>query len=253
MESYQPRRHHGALIRRVLTVTMPVMCGYLFMGIAFGILLQQAGYNFIWALFMSVIIYAGTMQYMAIPFLVAQTDLVTVAITTLLVHFRYFVYGLSFLDRFKRFGARKYYMMFALTDETYALLCASEPPEGTTSEQYMFLVSLFDHAYWVVGCTLGALVGRFLTFDTTGIDFAMTALFIVICVDQWRTAKTKLPTLLGFGASALALIVTKYMGSDNMLIPAILTIVICFLAMRTKLEPMLLGSDQDACEGEKTV
>ncbi len=252
MENYQPRRRRGALIRRVLTVTMPVLCGYLFMGMAFGILLQQAGYNFLWALFMSVIIYAGTMQYMAIPLLTAQAGLVTVAITTLLVHFRYFVYGLSFLDRFKEFGARKYYMMFALTDETYALLCTSEPPEGTTREQYMFMISLFDHIYWIVGCTSGALIGRFLTFNTAGIDFAMTALFIVICVDQWRAAKTKLPTLLGFGASALALLTTRHSGGDNMLIPAILMLVVGFLALRKKLEPMLLGAEQDHSEGEET-
>lgn len=209
------------------------------MGAAFGLLLQDAGYHFVWAIFMSVIIYAGTMQYMAIPFLVAQTDLVTVAITTLLVHFRHFVYGLSFLRKFKNFGPRKYYMMFGLTDETYALLCAAQTPAGEDEETYLFLITLFDQLYWISGCTLGAVAGRFLTIDTTGIDFAMTALFIVIAVDQWRIAKSKLPALIGGSAAVLSLAVTKLLHIDNMLIPAIVMIIACFIMLRGRLEPLL--------------
>ena len=237
--SQKRRRLNAGLVRRALTTTLPVMCGYLFMGAAFGLLLQDAGYNFLWAILMSVLIYAGTMQYMAIPFLVAQTDLVTVAVTTLLVHFRHFVYGLSFIEKFKDFGPRKLYMMFGLTDETYALLCAAQTPAGEDEETYLFLISLLDQLYWIAGCTFGALAGRFLTIDTTGIDFAMTALFIVIAVDQWRAAKSKLPTLFGGGAAVLSLLV---FGADNMLIPAIIIIITCFILLRGKLEPLLAAS-----------
>lgn len=236
----------GLLVRRAFAATIPVMCGYLFMGAAFGLLLQEAGYSFVWAIFMSVVIYAGTMQYMAIPFLVAQTGLVTVAITTLLVHFRHFVYGLSFIKKFKSFGWRKFYMMFGMTDETYALLCAAEAPDGASEETYMFLITLFDHIYWILGCTLGALAGRFLTIDTAGIDFAMTALFIVICVDQWRTAKSKLPALIGGGAAVLSLIIFK---ADNMLIPAILMIIASFLFLRSRLEQLTIGETSGKREG----
>ncbi|MGE4548739.1 MAG: AzlC family ABC transporter permease [Intestinibacillus sp.] len=229
-----------SLARRALIVTIPVMCGYLFMGIAFGLLLQGAGYSFIWALFMSVMIYAGTMQYMAIPFLIAQTDLLTVAATTLLVHFRHFVYGLSFIGRFRPMGWRKYYMMFGLTDETYALLCAEKAPDPESEEKFLFLIALFDQLYWIIGCTLGALVGQFLTFNTQGIDFAMTALFIVICVDQWRAAKSRLPAVIGAGAAVLSLIASRLLGGNNMLMPAIVMIVVCFITLRRKLEPLLV-------------
>lgn len=239
-DTYGLRR--GLLVRRAFAATIPVMCGYLFMGAAFGLLLQEAGYPFIWAIIMSVLIYAGTMQYMAIPFLVAQTDLLTVAITTLLVHFRHFVYGLSFIQKFKDFGWRKFYMIFGMTDETYALLCAAEAPEGASEETYMFLISLFDHLYWIIGCTFGALAGQFIRFDTTGIDFAMTALFIVICVDQWRAAKSKLPALIGCGAAVLSLVLFQ---ADNMLIPAILMIMASFLMLRSRLEPLALGEAAD--------
>ena len=234
------------LVRRALMVTVPVMCGYLFMGMAFGLLLQDAGYSFLWALFMSVIIYAGTMQYMAIPFLVAQTDLLTVAVTTLLVHFRHFVYGLSFIKRFQPMGKRKYYMMFGLTDETYALMCAEKAPSKESEERFLFFVALFDQLYWIIGCTAGALVGQFLTINTKGIDFAMTALFIVICVDQWRAAKSKLPTLIGAGAAILSLAGSKLLGVDNMLIPAIVMIIACFIALRHKLEPLLVEEREAA-------
>lgn len=238
----------ASLARRAVIVTIPVMCGYLFMGIAFGLLLQGAGYSFIWAFFMSVMIYAGTMQYMAIPFLAAQTDLLTVAVTTLLVHFRHFVYGLSFVERFQPMGWRKYYMMFGLTDETYALLCAEKAPDFASEEKFLFLIALFDQLYWITGCTVGALVGQFLTFNTKGIDFAMTALFIVICIDQWRTAKSKLPAIIGGGAAVLSLIASRLLGTNNMLMPAIIVIVVCFITLRRKLEPLLVEKMRKAAD-----
>lgn len=233
------------IFRQAFSASIPVLCGYVFMGAAFGLLLQQAGYNFLWALFMSIIIFAGTMQYMAIPFLVAQTDLVTVAITTLLVHFRHFVYGLSFIETFKSFGKRKYYMMFAMTDETYALLCMAKASNNKYNkdelESYMFYVSLLDHLYWITGCVLGALAGSLITFNTEGIDFAMTALFIVICVEQWKTAKTKIPTFLGFGIAIISLII---FGADNMLIPSIVLIVTMFIVNRPKLENLVMQTEE---------
>lgn len=232
----------GAVMRQAVTLTIPVLCGYLFMGAAFGILLQNAGYGWGWALLMPVVIYAGTMQYMAIPFLVGQAGLLTAAITTLLVHFRHFVYGLSFIGRFRPFGWRKYYMMFALTDETYALMCSAKAPEGTSDEKLLFFIALLDQIYWIVGCVLGNVAGQFLTFDTTGIDFAMTALFVVIAVDQWRTCKSKLPALLGGGLAVLCLIL---FGSQNMLIPTILLMIICLLALRPKLESIVTNQEEN--------
>lgn len=240
-------KKNQGLWQRALIVTLPVMCGYVFMGAAFGILLAKAGYHFGWSLLMSTVIYAGTMQYMAVPFLAAQADLVTVALTTLLVHFRHFVYGLSFIERFRPMGWRKYYMMFGLTDETYALLCAAQTPEGASEEKYLFRIALLDQCYWIIGCVLGTIAGSMLTFNTKGIDFAMTALFIVICVDQWRNAHSKLPILIGAGAALLSRILFGTLwGADNMLIPAIIMIITCFLLLRRKLEPILLEEGSKA-------
>ncbi len=229
------------LFKRAVSVTIPVMLGYLFMGMAFGILLQNAGYTARWAFLMPLVIYGGTMQYMAIPFLTEQAGLLTVAITTLLVHFRHFVYGLSFIQRFKPFGLRKYYMIFAMTDETYALMCSVQCDDTKQDEHFLFYIALCNHIYWIVGCVSGAIVGAFLQFDTKGIDFAMTALFIVIAVEQWRSAKSKYPALLGAGAALVSLLL---FGADRMIIPAIMGIMLCLLAMRKPLEPLVISQEE---------
>lgn len=231
------QRNVKKVLKSALIVTIPVMCGYIFMGIAFGLLLQKAGFNFLWAFFMSVVIYAGTMQYLAIPFLVAQTDLMTVALTTLLVHLRHLVYGLSFIERFKNMGLKKYYMIFGMTDETYALMCSSSIPDGVGEEDFLFLIALLDHIYWIIGCTFGAFAGQFININVKGIDFAMTALFIVICVDQWKAAKTKIPIIIGGLSAVGSLVLFK---ANNMLIPAIAAIIIILFAVRPNLSPKIL-------------
>jgi len=213
--------------------TVPVLMGYLAIGMAFGLMLQGIGYNAVWAFFMSLTIYAGSGQYLGVSLLAAGASLSQTAFLTFMVNFRHLVYGLSLLEKFRGMGPRKLYMIFSLTDETYALLSSARPPEGVEEHDFYFAVALLDHSYWIAGSVLGAVLGAALGFDTTGVDFAMTALFLVIAVGQWKAAGSRLPALLGAAATLLSLLVV---GEEDMLLPALGIIVLVLTLLRPRLE-----------------
>ena len=215
-------------------VTVPVLMGYLAIGMAFGLMLQSIGYGALWAVLMSLLIYAGSGQYLGVSLLAAGAPLTQVAFLTLVINFRHLVYGLSMLEKFRGTGWRKLYMIFALTDETYALLSSARAPEGVDEHDFFFLVSLLDHSYWVIGSAIGSLLGSALAFDTTGVDFAMTALFLVIAVGQWKSAGSHLPALLGGAATLVSLLLV---GAEDMLLPALAIIVIALTLLRPRLDP----------------
>ena len=210
------------VIKQAFLSTLPVMAGYIVLGFGFGIILKTNGHSILLAFAMSFLIYAGSMQYVALELLSSGASYIVIALTTLMVNARHLFYGVSMLDRYKGTGARKPYLIFSLTDETYSLLCAGIPelPEGRQTD-YFFAVSLLDQSYWVLGSVLGALVGSVLHFNTEGIDFALTALFLTVFVDQWSSSKKHFPALVGVGVSLLCLIV---FGADSFLIPAMLVI-----------------------------
>lgn len=210
------------VFKQAFLATIPVMTGYLVLGFGFGIILKSNGYGILLAFLMSLLIYAGSMQYVAIGLLSGGASLITTALTTLMVNARHLFYGVSMLDKFKGMGKRKPYLIFALTDETYSLECAelSNIAEENRSDYY-FLVSVLDHIYWVIGSVLGAFAGSVLNFNTEGIDFALTALFITVFVEQWLTSKDHLPALVGVAASVLCLVI---FGAESFLIPAMLVI-----------------------------
>lgn len=160
--------------------SVPVMLGYIFLGIAFGLLLQDAGYSFVWAFFISVIVYAGSMQFIMVSLMTGGAGLLYTAVMTFFINGRHIFYGLSFVEKYKKMGKACPYMVFSLTDETYSVLCGTKVPEGMKEDKVFFWISLFDHSYWVAGSVLGAVAGSYITIDTTGIDFSMTALFLVI-------------------------------------------------------------------------
>lgn len=216
-----------------LAASFPVLLGYVFVGIAFGLLLREKGYHAGWALFMSVLIYAGSMQFVAINFFSGAFSLWQVALMTLAVNLRHIFYGLSMLDRFKGMGRKKTYMIFSLTDETYSLLCSAKVPEGVKPQQFFFLISLFDQLYWVAGSVIGSLAGSLLRFDTAGMDFAMTALFLVICTEQWKSYPSKLPAVIGACAGVGMLLL---LGADRFIIPAMLVAVLALMLVRGRLE-----------------
>lgn len=216
-----------------LVRTLPVMTGYLVLGLGFGILAQQNGYGIWWGLAMSLFIYAGSMQYLLVGLLTGGASLLSTALATLMVNARHLFYGISMVDAYQNAGKKKPYMIFALTDETYSLVCKLDLPDGMNPHSYCFAVSLLDQCYWVAGTCLGALVGQILPFDATGIDFAMTALFVTVFVEQWLSTKNHLPALVGLGLSAACLAV---FGPDGFLIPAMLAITAALLLARRPLE-----------------
>jgi 4-azaleucine resistance transporter AzlC len=212
--------------------SLPVMAGYVVLGLGFGVLLQNQGYSFLWAFLMSATIYAGSMQYAALDLISGGASLITTALMTLMINARHFFYGLSMLDKYQDTGKARPYLIFALTDETYSLVCAPVP-EGADRKGYYLLVSLFDQIYWVLGSTLGGLLGPILPFDSTGMDFAMTALFVVIFVEQWLSTKNHLPALLGVGISLLCLVL---LGPSRFVIPAMVIITLSLALLRGRME-----------------
>lgn len=218
----QQKRHNCQQLKTIIISTIPVMTGYIVLGTAFGILLADKGYSVWWALLMSTTIFAGSMQFVSVDLLSGGATLVSAAIMTLLVNARHLVYGISMLNKYRSIGKAKPYLIFSLTDETYALLCGGIP-EGVDEKRYYLLVSALDQFYWIAGSVLGALIGGALTMDTTGIDFAMTALFVVIFVEQWLTEKDHIPALLGLGISLFCLVIW---GAERFLIPAMVLIVL---------------------------
>ena len=211
------------LVKRSFLDTLPVMAGYLFLGTGFGMLLHAKGYGILWAAAMSIFIYAGSMQYLAVDLLSSGASLIAAAITTLMVNARHLFYGISMIDKYKGCGWRKPYLIFALTDETYSLNCGGAPEDVSDSKTYFFLVSLFNQCYWVTGSMLGVLVGSILPVSTEGIDFALTALFVTVFVEQWKSTGDHIPAMIGVLASVLCLLL---FGAGNFLIPAMVLITI---------------------------
>lgn len=213
-------------IKKALKATFPVFSGYIVLGFGFGIILHSKGFGVLWAFCMSLFIYAGSMQYVAIDLLSGGASVITMAVTTVLVNARHLFYGISMIDKYKGAGKKKPYMIFALTDETYSLVC-TENEENT--HRYHFFVSLFNHSYWVLGSTIGAAVGSAFDFAPKGIDFALTALFVTVFVEQWLTSKDHIAALTGVFASVICLI---FFGADSFLIPAMLLITIALTVLR---------------------
>lgn len=210
------------VFKPALAATLPVMAGYLILGFGFGIIIKANGYSTVLAAAMSIFIYAGSMQYVAIGLMTGGASLITTALTTLMVNIRHLFYGVSMLKKYQNTGKAKPYLIFALTDETYSLVCGELPglaPEDRTN--YELLVSLLNHLYWIVGSISGAVAGSLIRFNSQGIDFALTALFLTVFTDQWLTAKKHGPALIGLGASVASLLI---FGKDNFLIPAMLII-----------------------------
>ncbi len=227
--------------------SLPVLTGYVAAGTAFGLLLQQAGYGIAWAALSSVLVYAGSMQFMLVGLLSDGSGPVAVAMVTLFVNFRHFFYGLSFLDVFKAMGRKRPYMVFALTDETYSVLCATTPPEDVDANGYRFWLALLDQGYWVAGSLLGAAVGTLIPFRLDGLDFAMTALFVVLLVEQWRAFRTHEPVFVGFAATVAAVLV---FGRSNVLLPSLAVIVLGLLLLRRRLGREAAAIDGPAPPGD---
>lgn len=195
------------------------MLGYVFLGTTFGLLLQKADFNWIWALCISFFVYAGSIQFVLLGLLGGGLSLLSTALLTLSINSRHLFYGLSFIEKFKSMGKARSYMILTLTDETYSLLCSLKVPKDYDEHKVLFLISLLNHIYWVLGSVLGSILGDFLLFNTQGIDFAMTSLFVVIVVEQWKAAHTHIPALVGLAGGILCLLI---FGSSKFILPSLL-------------------------------
>jgi len=223
---------NGSALRAAFKASVPVLLGYVTIGIAFGLLLVKSGQPWWLAAVMSCIVFAGAAQFMAVGLLAAGTSIAEIAVLTFVINARHMVYGLSLLDRYEGCRRFKAYLVFALTDETYGILTTVPPPGDADPEAFYACVSALDQSYWVIGSTLGALAGGLIPFDTKGVDFALTALFIVLLVEQVKTVRRSAPYLVATAASGLALLLA---GPGNFLIVAILAAIAGILPFRKAL------------------
>ena len=215
--------------KTVFLDTVPVMTGYLFLGVSFGILLGETGYGLPWAFCMAFFMYAGSAQFLAVSLLANHASLISSAIAIFLLNARHIFYGISLIDAYKGFGKKKPYMIFSLTDETYSLVTQNQPPQGMTRQTYCFLVSVLDHCYWVIGCVIGSVAGNFIPISFEGIEFVLTALFVTLFTEQWLSSKSHRSAIIGVASTVLCLLI---FGKQIFLIPSMALIAILLTVTR---------------------
>lgn len=216
-------------LKKAFVATIPVLAGYLALGFGFGVLLSTKGFSALWALFMSVTMYGGSMQYAAVDFLADAISLLEAAVMTLIINARHLFYGISLVDKYKGAGLKKIYMIHALTDETYSLVSSDAITKGVENTGfYYFVVSLLDHCYWIIGCTLGAVFGTNVDFNSKGIEFVLTALFLTIFVEQWLSSKDHYSAIIGVVCAVSCTAVFH----ENMLIPSMVLILIALCVLK---------------------
>lgn len=223
--------------------TVPILLGFFPVGVALGILMQSAGYNALWTCASSLIVLTGSLQFLAVDFLTTGTPLITVAVLSLLLSSRHIFYGISFIERFRGYHpASKWFLIYSLADESYSLHCAYKPEEGVHEEAAFVITAVLVVFYWTSFTILGALIGSLITINTEGIDFSMTALFVVILIDQIRDAKSRLPLYVAAVSAVLCLLI---FGADSFILPSLMITVAALCLLRGKIEP-----EQAKIEGE---
>ena len=221
------------IIKQAFVATVPVLTGYIVLGFGFGIILKTNGYGIFLAFIMSLLIYAGSMQYVAIGLLTGGASLITIAITTLMVNARHLFYGISMLDKYKGTGLKKWYLIFGMCDESFSINYTADIPENVDKGWFMIWVTVLNQFYWVLGAMLGGLFGSFIQFNTEGLEFVMTALFVVIFLEQWLKEKNHTSAIAGLVISVLCLI---FFGKEDFIIPAMLGILGVMTLLRKPLE-----------------
>ncbi|MDR1550215.1 MAG: AzlC family ABC transporter permease [Hungatella sp.] len=223
----------GKAFKTAFPMTIPIMAGFLFLGLAYGIYMNVSGFNFVYPMIMSLIIYAGSVEFLTVGWLLGGFSPLKALALTLMINARHLFYGLSMLDKYNLPGLKKIYLIFGLCDESFSINCTADIPADVDSGWFMIFVTLLNHIYWVVGATIGGLFGSFIHFDTTGLDFVMTALFVVIFLEQWMKEKTHYSSLLGLGLSLLCLLLIR---DTNFIIPSMCTIFGALTLLRKPLE-----------------
>lgn len=223
-------KNKNKIIKKAFIKSIPIVCSYLFVSMAYGIMMEEAGFHWYYSLAVSLTVYTGAFQFVLITFLSSGASILTVALTAFLMNSRQTFYSLSFVDEFKKMGKRMPYMIHTMTDETYAINLTLES-EGAEKEDTMFLVAFFSRCYWMIGSVAGGVLGQIIPFDMEGIDFCMTALFLIIFVDQWEKNKNHVPAILGVSVAFICLLIV---GAQNFMLPALLIVSGILLVFKQK-------------------
>jgi 4-azaleucine resistance transporter AzlC len=222
-------------LKAAFPYTIPIFAGFWFLGLAYGIYMNVSGFSFVYPMIMSLIIFGGSLEFVAVEMLLSPFAPVQVLIMTLLIQARHLFYGISMLDRFKHMGWKKFYLIFGMCDETFSINYTAQIPEDVDRGWFMFFVTLLNHFYWVSGATIGGLIGSLINFDTNGISFVMTSMFVVIFMEQWMKEKHHISAYIGLGAATLCLFL---FGADSFMIPTMIVIIVFLTALRKPLDKM---------------
>jgi 4-azaleucine resistance transporter AzlC len=216
-----------------LPYTVPVLTGYIVLGAAYGILMDSKGFSLFWILLASIFVYAGSMQFVTVALLAVGFDPLGAFLMTLAVNARHLFYGVSMLDQYRGTGRMKPYLIYALTDESFSIVCSAKPPMGVEPKWFYFFISLLDHFYWVAGSFIGGILGGMIAFNTKGIDFVLTALFVVILIDQWNSTTKHLPAIIGI----ISAILCRFLfGPSDFIIPAMISILFFVTVLKAPME-----------------
>ena len=228
----ETRSSTKAALRAAFPVTVPVLTGFTCLGLAYGVLMETKGYGPLWSTLMSAIAFGGSMQFVAITLLTTVFDPVQALLLSVMVNARHIFYGLSFLEKYKGLGKIRAFLIYTLCDESFSLISTVEPPEYVEKKDFYFWISFLNYSYWVIATALGGLLGKFITFDTTGLDFALTALFVVLFMEQWKKKENRFAGVVGVVCAAASL---ALFGADRMVIAAMVLILLVLLGGRKRL------------------
>lgn len=217
--------------KEALPHTMPICVGFLFLGISYGFFMTSLGFSFLYPMCMSIFIFAGSMEFVTANLLLSVFDPIQAFLLTLMVNARHLFYGISMLDKYQGHGWKSIYLIFGMCDESFSINCTVEPPQDVDKGWFMFFVTFLNHIYWITGATLGAVLGSVLNFNTQGIEFVMTALFVVMFLNQWQESKDHTPALIGLFGTFVCLLV---FGKDSFMIPSMISILFLFMVNKNR-------------------
>ena len=233
MEALHDMENNKGIITRsfraAFPCTIPILAGFLFLGMAYGIYMNVSGFSFVYPMIMAAVIFGGSLEFLAAQMLLSPFAPLQVLMVSLMIQARHLFYGISMLDKFKDMGWKKFYLIYGMCDETFSINCTAEIPKDCDRGWFYFFETLLNQLYWVGGATLGGLLGNLITFDTKGLDFVMTAMFIVIFLEQWLKEKHHFSEWAGLASSAACLLI---FGKDNFMIPAMICILLLLTAFR---------------------
>ncbi len=226
-------KNHKAAIKAALPHTLPILSGYIVLGSAYGMLMNSKGIPLFWTLFSSIFIYAGSMQFVTVALLASGFDLAGAFMMTIMVNARHLFYGISFLQKFSNMGRIKPYLIFSLTDETFSVLCDAIPPTDVSIKWFYFYISLLNHIYWISGSIIGGILGSVLKLETRGLEFVLTALFVVIFISQWKSIKNHIPAIIGVISSLICRLI---FGTSGFIIPSMILILLTITLIKEPIE-----------------